>query len=259
MQQGPRIVEGCQAAVPPRAWYALTGGTSVMAVPAAAKARRASSCHLSKPAPRAHGPPPTRPKQRQGPPAASPPPYQPSMSAHIQQMPRYRRHRESQPNPETETVRAYPRVHIRPRPRSPRTPTAQNYEESPRPATATSPLDPIIPTHAHSSAQGHGPAQGQWWRRWTHMQLWERRKWARQSPPSRAWSTGPPRGRWRTAASSRWGGGCHRPHGKPCWPMRSTPWESTPETSLCPRTTRTASGACSRRSNEKADACRTSP
>ena len=44
-----------------------------------------------------------------------------------------------------------------------------------------------------------------------------------QSPPSRAWSTGPARGRLRIAASSRRGSGCRRPHGKPCWPMRSTP------------------------------------
>ena len=97
-------------------------------------------------------------------------------------MPRYRRQRESQPNPEAENVRAYPRVHIRPRPHSPRTPTAQDYEESPRPATATSPHNPITPTHAHSSAQGHGPTQGELWRCWTHTQLWERRKWARAEP-----------------------------------------------------------------------------
>ena len=79
-------------------------------------------------------------------------------------------------------MRAYPRVHIRPQPQFPRTPTAQDYEESPRPATATSPHDHITPTHAHSSAQGHGPAEGQWWRRWTHTQLWELRKWARAEP-----------------------------------------------------------------------------
>ena len=140
-----------------------------------AKARRTSSRHLSKPAHQAHGAPATGPDRRQGPPAASPSPYQPSMSAHIQHMPRYRCHRESQLNPEAETVRAYPRVHIRPRPHSPRTPTAQDYEESPRPATATSPHDPITATHAHSSAKDRGPAQGQWWRRWTHTQLWELR------------------------------------------------------------------------------------
>ena len=63
-----------------------------------------------------------------------------------------------------------------------------------------------------------------------------------QSPPSRAWSTGPARGRWRTAASGRRGGGCRRPHGKPGWPMRYTPWESIPATSprsgppVCPGT-----------------------
>ena len=138
--------------------------------------------HLSKPAPPADGPPRTGPERRQGPPAASPPPYQPWMSAHIQQMSRYRRHREFQPNPEAGTVRAYPRLHICPRPHSPRSPTAQDYEESPRPATATSPHNPITPTHANSSAQGHGPAKGQWWQRSTHTQLWELRKWARAEP-----------------------------------------------------------------------------
>ena len=83
-----------------------------------------------------------------------------------------------------------------------------------------------------------------------------------ESPPSRAWSIGPARGRWRTAASGRRGGGCLRPHGKPCWPMRSTPWESIPATSPRPRTTRMSSGACgrpSRKRSETASACGTSP
>ena len=97
-------------------------------------------------------------------------------------MPRYRRHRESVPNPEAETVRAYPQVRSRPRPHSPRTPREQDYEESPRPATATSPQDPITPTHAHSSAQDCGLAQGQWWQRCTHTQLWELQKWVRTEP-----------------------------------------------------------------------------
>ena len=106
----------------------------------------------------------------------SPPPYQPSMTAHIQRMPRYRRRRESPPNPEAETVRAHPGVHIRARPHSPGTPTEQDYEESRRPANATGPHDPVTPTHAHSSAQDCRPAQVQWW------QLWELRKWARGEP-----------------------------------------------------------------------------
>ena len=79
-------------------------------------------------------------------------------------------------------MRAYLQVHIRPRPRSPSTPTSQDYENSHGPATATSPHDPYTPTHAHSSAQGHGPAQGQWLQRWTHTQLWELRRWARAEP-----------------------------------------------------------------------------
>ena len=106
----------------------------------------------------------------------SPPPYQPSMSAHIQQMPRYRRHRGYQADPESETVRAYPRVHIRSRPRSQSTPRAQDYQDSSGLGTATT------PTHVHSSVQGHGPTQGQWWQRWIHTQLWELRKWARPEP-----------------------------------------------------------------------------
>ena len=76
-------------------------------------------------------------------------------------------------------MRALPRVHIRARPHSARTPTEQDYEESPRPATATGPHDPVTPIHAHSSAQDRRPAQGQWWQRWTHTQLCELRKWAR--------------------------------------------------------------------------------
>ena len=58
------------------------------------------------------------------------------------------------------------------------------------------------------------------------------------------------------------GGGCRRPRGKPCWPMRSTPWESTPATPPHPRPTRMSSGACrrpSRRHSETASACWTSP
>ena len=115
-----------------------------MAERAAAEARRTSSRHLSKPAPQAHGPLPTKPERRQGPPAASPPPYQPSMTAHIQRMPHYRRRRESPPNPEAETVRAHPRVHIRVRPNSPRTPTEQDYEGKKKSARAFFFLNNVI-------------------------------------------------------------------------------------------------------------------
>ena len=139
--------------------------TTCIAERAVAEARRTSSRHLSTPAPQAHGLPPTRPVLRQGPPAWSQPPYQPSMTAHIRRMPRYHRRHESPPNPEAETVRAHPRVQIRARHHSPRTPTEQDYEESPRPATANGPHDPVTPTHAHSSAEDRRPAQGQWWQR----------------------------------------------------------------------------------------------
>ena len=153
-----------------------------MAERAAAEARRTSSRHLSKPAPQAHGPLPTKPEQRQGPPAASPPPYRPSMTAHMQRMHHYRHRRESPPNLEAGTVRAHPRFHIRVHPHSPRTPTEQDYEESPRPAIAAGPHDPVTPTHPHSSAQDRRPAQEQWWQRWTHTQLWELQKWAKGEP-----------------------------------------------------------------------------
>ena len=156
--------------------------TTFMAERAAAEARRASSHHLPKPAPQAHGPPLTKPEQRQGPPAAPLPPYRPPMTAHMQRMPHYRRRRESPPNPEAETVRAHPRVHIRVHPHSPSTPTEQDYEESPRPAAAAGSHDPVTPTHAHSSAHDRRPTQEQWWQRWTHTQLWELRKWARGEP-----------------------------------------------------------------------------
>ena len=83
-----------------------------------------------------------------------------------------------------------------------------------------------------------------------------------RAPPWRAWSTGPAGDRQRPAASSQRGCGCHRPHGKPCWPMRSIPRESTPRTYPHPRTTRITSNACrghSRRRGEKEGACGTSP
>ena len=43
------------------------------------------------------------------------------------------------------TVRVYPRVHIRPHPLSPRTPPAQDYEISPRPAMPPVPTTPSHP------------------------------------------------------------------------------------------------------------------
>ena len=153
-----------------------------MAEPAEAKARRTLYRHHSKPAPEAYGPPPTGPEQRQGQSTASPPPYQHPMSAHVQQMRRYRRPHWSQPNPEAETVRAYQLVCVRPLSCSPRTPTAQDYQDSPMPTTATSPHDPATRTHAHTSAQGHCPAHGQWWQGSTHTQLWELQKLARAEP-----------------------------------------------------------------------------
>ena len=113
------------------------------------------------------------------------------MSPDVQQMPRYRRPNEFQPNPEAETVRTYPRVRVRPRPRSPCIPTAQDYEDSPGPTTATSPHHPTITTQAHTSAQGHNMCHGQWWQRWTHTQLSELRKRARAEPSLEGLVRGP--------------------------------------------------------------------
>ena len=103
--------------------------------------------------------------------------------------------------------------------------------------------------------------QGQWWQRWTHTQLWELRKWARGEPSLEGLVHRPGKGSVENCRLRPAGGGCRRPHGKPCWPMRSTPWESTPATSPRPRTTRMSSGACgrpSRRHSETASACETS-
>ena len=168
------------------------------------------------------------------------------------------------PNP---TPRRRPCAHTRkstsaraPTPRAPpRHRTTRNPPGPPTPPVPTTPSHPRKPTPPPKTAApprdsggGAGPTRSS-----GSCEIGPG-----QSPPSRAWSTGPTRGRWRTAASSRRGGGCRRPHGKPCWPMRSTPWESTSTTSPRPGTTRMSSGACgrpSRRRSETASACRTSP
>ena len=51
---------------------------------------------------------PDRTRSTPGSTSSIPAPLRTQMSANIQHMPRYRRHRESQPNAEAETVRAYP-------------------------------------------------------------------------------------------------------------------------------------------------------
>ena len=174
-----------------------------MAERAAARAQRTSSRHLSKPAPQAQGPPPTGPEQRQGPPAASLPPYQPWMSAHIQHMPRWRRHRESQPSPEAETVLAYPRSPHLPAPPLPAHRTTRNPPGPPPPSVPTTPSHPPTPTPPSQTAApprdsdgGAGPTRS--------SGSWE--SGPRQSVPSRAWSTGPARGRWTTCRLQPAGG-----------------------------------------------------
>ena len=69
--------EGSSAQRGPPPSVTDASATTFMAERAAAEARRTSSRHLSKPAPQAHGPPPTRPERRQGPPAAFRPPTNP--------------------------------------------------------------------------------------------------------------------------------------------------------------------------------------
>ena len=55
---------------------------------------------------------------------------------------------------------------------------AQDYEESPGPTAGASPHDSTTRTHAHAHTHANGP----WWQRWTHTQLWELRKWAQAEP-----------------------------------------------------------------------------
>ena len=159
-------------------------------------------------------------------------------------------------------MRAHPRVHIRARPHSPRTPrnrTTRNPPGPPPPPVPTTPSHPTTPTPPPKTA---GPPRDSGGSAGPTRSSGSCESGPGESPPSRAWSIGPARGRWRTAASGRRGGGCRRPHGKPCWPTRSNPWESTPATSPRPRTTRMSLGACgrpSRRHSETASACGTSP
>ena len=160
-------------------------------------------------------------------------------------------------------MRAHPRVHIHARRHSPRTPTEQDYEESPLPATATGPHDPVTPTHTHSSAQDRRPAQGQWWQRWTHTQLWELRKWARGEPSLEGLVHRPRKGSVANCRLRPAGGvdaaGRMGMHAGRCAPPPGSP---PPQPPLRPRTTRMSSGACggpSRRHSETASACGTSP
>ena len=53
----------------------------------------------------------------------------------------------------------YPRVHIRPHPHLLTHPHGTGLRGIPQARHATSPHDPITPTHAPSSAKGHGPTQ----------------------------------------------------------------------------------------------------
>ena len=197
-----------------------------------------------------------------GPKNSVPAPLQAPVSAHIQQMPCYCRPRGSQTNPEAESLSGCPQVQLHSRPCSQCTPTAQDYEESPGHATATSPHDPTTHTHAHSHtpAQGHGPSD----RRGSAGPTGSCGSCGTgpgQSPPWRAWSASPAGSRRRTADSGRRGDRCRRLHGKPCCTMRSIPRESTPGSSPQPITIRMSSGACGRpsRRHGKEGAFGTSP
>ena len=78
--------------------------------------------------------------------------------------------------PRCRVVSTCPRVYVRPRPTdSLRTPTAQDYEDSPGPTAAASLHDSTRRTHAYAQAHaiGHRRALGPWWQHWTHTQQWE--------------------------------------------------------------------------------------
>ena len=145
-----------------------------------------------------------------------------------------------------------------PHPCAPSCGTTRNPPGPPPPAIPTIPPHPPTPTpppKAVAPPRDSGGSAGPTWSPGSCESG------PGQSSPSRAWSDGPARGRWRTAGSSQRGAGCHRLHGKPCRPMPSTPREPIPATSPRPRTTRMPSGACgrpSRRREEKAGACGTS-
>ena len=126
----------------------------------------------------------------------------------------------ARPHPPTPPVLAHPHVTgLRGLPR------ARDLQQSPRPHHTHAPplLRPKATAHPRNSGGSAGPTRSSG----------SCESGPGQSRPSSTLSTGPARGRWRTAASRR-GGGCHRPHGKPCWPMRSTPREATPATSPSP-------------------------
>ena len=236
--------------------------TTFMAERAAAEAQRTSSSQLSKPAPQAHGPPPTgrncaRVRQKCPRPPTNPR-RQPTYSkcpaaAAIASANAPSRGRPCAHTRESTSARAPP-------PRAPpRHRTMRSPPGPPPPPVHTTPPHPPTPTPPPKAAampRDSGGSAG------PTRSSGSCKSGPGQSVLSRAWSTGPARGRWRTAASSQRGAGCRSPHGKPCWPMRSTPWESTPATSPRPRTTRMSSGACGRPSgkrNETASACGTSP
>ena len=145
----------------------------------------------------------------------------------------------SPPNPEAETVRAHPRStsaytptpHAPPRNRTTRNPQARHRRRPPRPhhthpRTLLRPRPQARPGTVVAALDPHA-ALG-----------------AAEVGPGRALPRGPgpsaPQGVGGNCRLRPAGGWSRRPHGKPCWPMRSTPWESTPATSPRPRTTRTS-------------------
>ena len=171
-----------------------------------AKARRTLSHHHPKPTPWTHSPPPLNgPEQRQGQPAAFPPPYQPALSAHVKQMSCYRRLHGPQPNPQTESVFIYPRVPLRATRPLPAHPHGAGLRGLPRPVAAASPHDSTARTHAHTHAhaKGHGPARG-----WAALDPYTAVGAAELGPGGAIpWgSSGPAGSRQRTVDSSRRGG-----------------------------------------------------
>ena len=149
---------------------------------------------------------------------------------------------------------AYRRVRVRSHPRSARTLTAQEYEDSPRPATATSPHHPNTHTgtHAHTPNQGHSPAHGPWWQRWTHAQLWELQKWARAEPFLEGLVRHPRRESAEKCGLRPAGGSMPQASlGSKAGQGTQSPVNPPPASSPHPRTNRMSSGGCGRPSRRR--------
>ena len=92
-----------------------------------------------------------------------------------------------------------------PTPPIPTHPPGTGLRGIPQACHATSPHDPITPTHSTPPPKATAPPRGSSGGAGPTRSSGSCESGPEQSPPSRAWSTGPARGRRRTAASSRQG------------------------------------------------------